>query len=180
MRCPACGTPLRDQARFCESCGQDISQVLGFSAEDRLDLGRRRCRGCGTPLPPYGIVCTYCQMDNTEKKSLISEKRARIILVIGGVLVIVAGLLSFAASVQLLLERMNNFDPDSTRVSALLFLCACAVIAAVLGFLPIVGRHFELSIVGGVFSLIGGGIFIGVFGLALILIGRKGFREKRP
>ena len=129
------------------------------------------------PLPPYGMVCTHCLMDNTEKTSLISGRSPRIILVIGGVLVVIAGLLSFAVTVQLLLESLDNIDPESHRVGALLFLCACALIASVLGFLPIVGRHFELSVVGGIFSLIGGGIFIGVFGLALIIIGRKGFRR---
>jgi hypothetical protein len=95
----------------------------------------------------------------------------------GGLIVIIAGLLSLAVTISLMLSEADTYVEDPSGFSIYLMLALCALFAICLGFLPIVRKNFRLSLAGGVFSLLGGAFFIGVFGLLLIVLGRKGFKD---
>ena len=95
----------------------------------------------------------------------------------GGLIVIIAGLISLAAVLSLSLPEVDTYAEDPTRFAIYIILAICAVFAIGLGFLPLLRRNFRISLAGGIFSLLGGAFFIGVFGLILIILGRKGFRD---
>jgi len=69
------------------------------------------------------------------------------------------------------------YAEDPTGFAIYIMLAMAAILAIGLGFLPLLRRNFRLSLAGGIFSLLGGAFFIGVFGLILIILGRKGFKD---
>lgn len=95
----------------------------------------------------------------------------------GGMIVIIAGLISLAATISLALPEVDNYAENPTEFAVYIMLAMFAVFAIFLGFLPIIRKSFTLSLAGGIFSLIGGAFFIGVFGLILIILGRRGFKD---
>lgn len=95
----------------------------------------------------------------------------------GGIIVVVAGLISLAATVTLAIEDADAGLQDTTGFAIYIMLALAAIFAIGLGFLPILRKNYRLSVAGGIFSLLGGAFFIGVFGLILIILGRKGFRS---
>lgn len=95
----------------------------------------------------------------------------------GGLIVIVAGLFSLAATISLALPEIDTYAEDTSGFAIYIMLALCAIFAIGLGFLPLMRKNFRLSLAGGVFSLIGGAFFIGAFGLLLIILGRKGFKD---
>jgi len=119
-------------------------------------------------------ICRYCFRDNSEKDP---GRRYGAILMAGGVIIILAGLLSLAATISLALPELNMYAEDPTGFAIYIMLAMAAILAIGLGFLPLLRRNFRLSLAGGIFSLLGGAFFIGVFGLILIILGRKGFKD---
>jgi len=49
INCPQCGTPNREESKFCGSCGQPLGAVSGVA-----------CAMCGTDNPPGNTVCSQC------------------------------------------------------------------------------------------------------------------------
>lgn len=173
MICPFCGGQASDSAKFCEHCG---SRLRSGQPSDVPRAGQisAKCRWCGLPLAQGDPICRYCYRDNSEKEP---GGRFRAILMAGGLIVIIAGLFSLAAVLSLALPEINTYDEDPSGFAIYIMLALCAILAIGLGFLPILRKSFRLSLAGGIFSLIGGAFFIGVFGLILIIVGRKGFKD---
>lgn len=92
-------------------------------------------------------------------------------------IIIIAGLISLAATVSLALPEADTYTENPTDFAVYIILAMFAIFAIVLGFLPLFRKDFRLSLAGGIFSLLGGAFFIGVFGLLLIILGRKGFKD---
>jgi len=138
------------------------------------DRPESKCRWCGLPLTKRDPVCRYCLRDNSEKDP---GRRLGAVLMAGGMIVIIAGLISLAATISLALPEVDTYAENPTEFAVYIMLAMFAVFAIVFGFLPLFRKNFRLSIVGGIFSLLGGAFFIGVFGLILIILGRKGFKD---
>ena len=67
LTCPSCGTPGRDDARFCASCGGALVRSCP-SCGVAVEAGARFCSSCGTPLAgPATPVATP-----TEERRVIS------------------------------------------------------------------------------------------------------------
>jgi hypothetical protein len=173
MICPFCGGPANDTAKFCEHCGRQLKSGLR-PYEPQADPTKAKCRWCGLPLTKGDPVCRYCYRDNSEKDP---DRKFGAILMAGGLIVIVAGLFSLAATISLALPDIDTYAEDTSRFAIYIMLALCAIFAIGLGALPLMRKNFRLSLAGGIFSLLGGAFFIGVFGLILIILGRKGFKN---
>lgn len=171
--CANCGQPVKDTARFCESCGAQLKSEPTSAGPSNVKEGAK-CRYCGLPLAGGDMVCRYCFRDNTLKKS---EGVTKGVLIAGGIIVVVAGLFSFSVTTSLAIADIDSYSQNPTDFAVYWLLDLAAILAIVLGVQPIRRRHFGLSVAGGVCSLIGGAFFIGIFGLVLILLGRKGFKD---
>lgn len=174
MICPFCGGVVNDTALFCERCGKRLR--AGTAAPQQADRGKDapKCRWCGYPLGWGNPICSYCLRDNSEKDPAL---KLGAVLTAGGLIVIVAGMISLAATIALALPEADSYAENPVDFSIYILLGMFAVLAIGLGFLPLKRKNFTLSLAGGIFSLLGGAFFIGVFGLILIIIGRKGFKE---
>lgn len=115
--------------------------------------------------------------------------------VIGGVLVIIAGVLAVIMAVTFILiepsdiERLDYpgmSDTDFTPADLEDILEVCGFIGIVFGAIAVIGgafalmrKQFAISVVGGVFGFIGMGYLIGgilgLVGLILIIISKKDF-----
>ncbi|MBQ3706621.1 MAG: zinc ribbon domain-containing protein [Clostridia bacterium] len=60
--CNKCGAALRDDARFCESCGSKVPEAAP---------PRRFCSSCGKELPADAAFCRFCgaQVQNSARRS---------------------------------------------------------------------------------------------------------------
>jgi amino acid transporter len=174
MICPFCGAGVNDTAIFCEKCGKRLRagtqappQTVGVKYESK-------CRWCGYPLTLGNPICSYCLRDNSERDP---NRKLGAMLAAGGLTIIVAGMISLAATIALALPEVDTYAENPTDFSIYIILGMFAVFAIGLGFLPLKRKNFTLSLAGGIFSLLGGAFFIGVFGLILIILGRKVFIE---
>ncbi len=173
MICPFCGAPVNDSALFCERCGKRLRS--GSLRNPPIpDPSESKCRWCGLPLAKADPVCRYCYRDNSQKGP---GRRLDAVLMAGGMIIIIAGLISLAATVSLALPEADTYTENPTDFAVYIILAMFAIFAIVLGFLPLFRKDFRLSLAGGIFSLLGGAFFIGVFGLLLIILGRKGFKD---
>ena len=64
MNCPVCGHPNRENARFCDECGERFARACG-SCQAELRPAAKFCDECGTPVA--GTAQTRAPADHTPK-----------------------------------------------------------------------------------------------------------------
>jgi predicted RNA-binding Zn-ribbon protein involved in translation (DUF1610 family) len=159
--------------KYCTWCGREVNAAAHV------------CPFCGkNPWGPWGRDRLDEEMYNQYVETVSpSHTKASGALILGGVLVLLAGVLALGQGILYVVigEAVSSYAPSG-------FLCLCGGIDILFGIFSIAAgvfsiqrRHFGLAIIGAVFGMLGLGLLIGfVFGLiGLILIAISGpeFRE---
>jgi len=175
------------------------SDSTDVAAQQRPDAPpTRQCVSCGRTIEWHSNVCSYCGHDyRTPLPGVAPPKNeSRVLPVIGGVLILIAGLAALGMGVwfmaldtqaiQDLEIDLDQFDMSLSELDDILFTCGAitmvfGVIAVIGGVFAIVRKHFGLAAVGGVFSILGLGFgvgaVVGLIGLILVTIGRRSFTK---
>lgn len=162
------------------------------------DMGQtppaRHCVSCGRAMDWQGNVCAYCGHDY-RYYAIPAGKPKTAKPVIGGALIIVAGVLAVAMGLMFVVVDASDLEewgvdpiPESgLSISELEeILGTCGVIVTVLGLIAILGgafaalrKGFPLAIVGGLFAMAGIGFLLGavlgLIGLILVAVSRNEF-----
>jgi len=154
----------------------------------------RQCVTCGRTIDWQANVCQYCGHD--FRMPLVQPAPPRSSKpVVGGVLIILAGVLSLAMSVMMVvidpadLEAWG-YDPSASYDMSLSdleeALGVCGAIGLVLALVAILGgtfavmrKSFAFAIIGGICAIIGFGFVVGsvlgLVGLILVALSRSEF-----
>ncbi|UCE90942.1 MAG: hypothetical protein JSV90_05825 [Methanobacteriota archaeon] len=152
--------------------------------------GSRICVSCGRSIALDANVCEHCGHDFRAPAK--EEKPKTVVPVIGGVLIILAGLMGLAMGgilVAIDVDDLDTYGVDVTGVTDVVedILTACGVIAIIVslivllgGFFGVTRKHWGIVIVGGVLGLfVIGPFFLGsvlsLIGLILVAVSRKEF-----
>ncbi len=153
--------------------------------------GSRKCVSCGREIAMDANVCQYCGHDYRQAGPAKPVEKSALSIV-GGVLILVAGVIGLAIGGLLLaidVDDLDQYGLDVVGVTDILedILTACGIIFIVLGLIAAVGgffgvmrKHWGLVILGGVL-----GLFIlspyliasllSLVGLILVAISKKDF-----
>jgi hypothetical protein len=153
----------------------------------------RNCIACGRSIDFSANVCAYCGHDyRGQAQAFVPIKQKSSKPVIGGVLILVAGILAVAwGAMYLALDINGLMDPADlpegvTWEDMQGIMDVCGIVFAVAGLVAVLGgmfglmrKHFALAIIGGICGLIGLGFFVGsllaLIGLILVAISRSEF-----
>ncbi len=194
--CPYCGGLMDDQASACGFCGKEVG-TGGSSAHSPAPMqglaGVRHCVACGRPISLDANVCPYCGHDYRLSMGMPAQVQKTWMPVVGGALVIVAGILAIAMGAMYMSFDASDFEdlgvalpPEFTAEDLEGMMVVCGVILFVFAIIAIVGgsfgirrRHFGFAIAGGVFGLLGLGFLVGsllaLVGVILVALSRKEF-----
>jgi predicted nucleic acid-binding Zn ribbon protein len=154
------------------------------------DGSSRICVSCGRSIAMDANVCQHCGHD--FRAPVQEEKKKTVIPVIGGVLIILAGLMGLAMGgilVAIDVDDLDTYGVDVTGVTDMVedILTACGIIAIIVslivllgGFFGVMRKHWGIAIVGAVLGLfVIGPFFLGsvfsLIGLILVAVSRKEF-----
>ena len=194
--CPSCGTEYSEMATFCGICGKELPKTAESTKPAELAApAERKCKWCGAPVGVYDIECPTCKRDlrwsaESTYSSPYTESGDEMYTtdsgnrnstpVIGGVLVMIAGILGlFEAFVVLWLGGALPVGGGGVTCCGLLMLLfAFAGIAG--GFFAATRSHFVLAIIGAVLVMGCIGplflcVILGLIGLILIAITKDQF-----
>ena len=152
--------------------------------------GNRICVSCGRTIAMDANVCQHCGHDFRAPPKEEVKKTA--IPVIGGVLIIIAGLMGLAMGGILIAIDADDLDTYGVDVAGVTdmvedILTACGVIAIIVslivllgGFFGVMRKHWGIAIVGGVLGLfVIGPLMLGsvlsLVGLIMVAVSRKEF-----
>lgn len=152
----------------------------------------RNCTSCGRAIAWDANVCQYCGKDYRAEAAAKPPHEKSALSVVGGVLILVAGVIGLAMGGILLaidVDQLADYGLDVAGVTDILedILTVCGIILIVLGLIAAVGgffgvmrKHWGLVILGGVI-----GLFIispyliasllSLIGLILVAISKKDF-----
>lgn len=195
-KCPYCESLVEERTAFCMFCGKEIgpaSPPTPSPAPTSGGAGIRYCVACGRPIQFDAGVCPYCGHDYRIAYGTPPQPSKSWMPVVGGVLIIVAGVLAAAMGAFYFTFEASDFEdlgvalpPEFTAEDLAGILAVCGAVLVVFAVIAIIGgffgfrrRHFGLAIAGGVFGLLGIGFFVGsllaLVGLILVAISRKEF-----
>ncbi len=154
--------------------------------------GTRRCVSCGREIAMDANVCQYCGHDYRAQAAPQGPKTKSWLSLVGGVLIVLAGLMGLAMGGILLainVEDLDQYGLDVVGVTDILedILTACGVIFIILGVIALIGgafgvlrKHWGLAVLGGVVGLlVMGPYFLGsifsLVGLILVIVAKKDF-----
>lgn len=62
VSCPACGSPVPEDVRFCTKCGADLPTLVNKNIQPikSNEIEQSVCPGCGKGNSPYTKFCTNC------------------------------------------------------------------------------------------------------------------------
>lgn len=171
--------------------------MMGTTTDPNPTTPGRNCVTCGRAIDWRANVCPYCGHDfrmvqGPPQKARTSKP------VVGGVLIIIAGILALAMGVMYIVLEPSDleswgYSPVSEADMSLSeiadLLGTCGAIELVFGLIAIVGgvfammrRSFVLSIAGGIFGMIGIGFLfgglLGLVGLILVAMSRSEFSAR--
>jgi hypothetical protein len=152
----------------------------------------RNCVNCGRSIAWDANVCQFCGHDYRAQATQPARHEKSALSLIGGALILVAGLMGLALGAIFLTIDVNQLDQYGISVSGATdmiedILNVCGTILVILGLVAILGgvfgvmrKHFGLVILGGVFGLLCiGPWFLGsllaLVGLILVAVARKDF-----
>jgi len=194
--CPSCGTEYSEMATFCGICGKALPKIAeSVKPATVATSAERRCKWCGAPAGAYDIECPTCKRDlrwsaesvysdygssgeemyTTESSSQTSAP------VIGGVLLIIAGVLGlFEAFIVLALGGAVAVAGSGFVTCCGLLMLLFALAGIVGGFFATTRSHFVLAILGGVLVMgcIGPiflSVILGLIGLLLVAVSKDQF-----
>ncbi|MEW5748485.1 MAG: zinc ribbon domain-containing protein [Candidatus Thermoplasmatota archaeon] len=125
----------------------------------------RMCVQCGKPIAQDANVCPYCGKDYRVQAAPAAKKKT-VMPLVGGILIVVGGVLALLAGIGLV-ASVGAFDSlmivDVEGVDMLEdLLTACGILFIIFGLIGLLGgvfaimrKHFGLAILGGIFALFG-------------------------
>lgn len=123
------------------------------------------CVQCGKPIAQDANVCPYCGKDYRVQAAPAAKKKT-VMPLVGGILIVVGGVLALLAGIGLV-ASVGAFDSlmlvDVEGVDMLEdLLTACGILFIIFGLVGLLGgvfaimrKHFGLAILGGIFALFG-------------------------
>lgn len=150
----------------------------------------RICVSCGRSIAMDANVCQHCGHDFRAPAK--EEAKKTVIPVIGGVLIILAGLMGLAFGglfIALDVSELDEYGLDEVGVTDMVddILTACGAIFIIVsiivllgGFFGVTRKHWGIAIVGGVLGIFVGlpmliGSVLSLIGLILVAVSRKEF-----
>lgn len=156
--------------------------------------GSRRCVSCGREIPMDANVCQYCGHDYRVQAGPAMPKEKSVLSLVGGILILIAGLMGLAMGGILLMaagnvDTLTDWGVDVAGVGDMLedILTVCGAIFIVLGLIAVLGgffgvmrKHWGIVILGGVLGLFVLGPYmlgslLALVGLILVAISKKDF-----
>ncbi len=154
--------------------------------------GSRKCVSCGREIPMDANVCQYCGHDYRVQAGPPAPKEKGMLSIVGGILILVAGLMGLAMGGILIAIDVDDLDQwgvDVAGVGDMIndIMDVCGVIFIVLGLIAVLGglfgvmrKHWGIAILGGVLGLfvIGPwmiGSLLALVGLILVAVSKKDF-----
>lgn len=123
----------------------------------------RMCVTCGRQIPNDANVCPQCGHDYRATMAGPAPKKKTVMPVIGGVLILIAGIMGLAAGGILLAIDLDELDQYGLNVAGDMLediMTVCGIIFLILGILAVLGglfgvmrKHWGLAILGGVVGL---------------------------
>ena len=150
----------------------------------------RLCVSCGRSIAMDANVCQHCGHDFRAPAPV--EKKKTALPVIGGALILIAGILGLVVGGVMLAIDADDLDQwgiDVVGVTDIVedILTACGAILVVLSLITALGgvfgimrKHWGIAVVGGVLGLFvigpfGLGSVLALIGLILVAVSRKEF-----
>ena len=150
----------------------------------------RMCVSCGRSIAMDANVCQHCGHDFRAPAPV--EKKKTALPVIGGALILIAGILGLVVGGVMLAidaEDLDQWGVDVAGVTDVVedILTACGAILVVLSLITALGgvfgimrKHWGIAVVGGVLGLFvigpfGLGSVLALVGLILVAVSRKEF-----
>lgn len=154
--------------------------------------GSRKCVSCGRDIAMDANVCQYCGHDYRVQVGPAKPTEKGALSIIGGVLILIAGLIGLAMGGILLaidVDDLDQYGLDVVGVTDMLedILTVCGIILVVIGLIVLVGgffgvmrKHWGLAILGGVLGLFligpwGLASLFSLIGLILVAVSKKDF-----
>lgn len=152
----------------------------------------RNCVKCGRSIAWDANVCQYCGYDYRAATAPAGPKEKSVLSLVGGILILIAGLLGLVMGAILLaidVDELDQWGVDVVGVTDVIedILTICGSILVIFGLIAILGgafgvmrKHFGLVILGGVFGLLcigpyGLASILGLVGLILVAVAKKDF-----
>ena len=178
--------------------GESVSDPAVAGGQPQPDAPpTRQCVSCGRRIDWNSNACPYCGHDYrmAQPGPAAPQKERSILPVIGGVLILIAGLAALGMGVAFMAfdaqdiedwVDLDELDVSLSELDDILFTCGAVVmvfgvIGVLGGVFAIVRKHFSLAVVGGIFSILGLGFVVGavvgLIGLILVFVGRSSFHE---
>jgi hypothetical protein len=156
--------------KFCGMCGRPVGMPFVTPDEARI----RHCVSCGRAVAWDVNVCQYCGHDFRAPKKEVPKDQ----LVAGGVLTILAGILSIVL-ITIIVSSENELTTQATAMALLLYVFGGLGIFG--GLLALMKRAFPVAVLGAACSIFGLGFFFGIPGLAMIIKSSTAFvRKEEP
>lgn len=189
-KCPLCGADGQDFQLSCTKCGKELLRTEKARPAVPVETGpaaapyaaTRACPICGRPMSVYASMCDYCSRpeptyDAFSEERYVGESE---LPVIGGILVLIAGVLGIFWGLVLLAGLASNQYVDSWSATCCSGLFALFGVIAVAGSFSAMGRRgLWFAVIGGVFGILSVGFFIGallsLIGIVLIAISHDEF-----
>ena len=170
MKCAKCGQDSPEGMSFCGKCGNALERPAVTQDAPR----NRYCVTCGRVISWEANVCQYCGHDFRPKPPAKPAEGDQ--LVLGGILSILAGIVSILLVAAVNLDG-SNMSNSEMLISSMLYLFA---VLAVIGGLSSLARvSYTLSVFGAACGVFGLGFFFGI--PALIFTARSpGEFERAP
>ncbi len=154
---------------------------MGTSAQPSA----RHCVSCGKEISNDANVCQHCGHDYRVPVAGVAPVKKTMLPVVGGVLILIGALLVVLMGLALVgsigaLDSIMLVDVEEVEVLEDA-MATCGIILLVMGLVGVLGgifgimrRHFGLAILGGIFALLGFGIFA-LIGIILIAVSKREF-----
>lgn len=173
MKCSQCGAEVPSGLKFCGMCGRPVGAPIVTPDEMRI----RHCVSCGRAVAWDVNVCQYCGHDFRAPPKDQAKDQSKDQLVAGGVLTILAGMLSIVLT-TIIVSSQNELTDQATAMAMLLYVFGALGVFG--GLLALMKRAFPVAVLGAACSVFGLGFFFGIPGLALIIKSSKAFVSREP
>jgi len=189
--CPFCGADGQEYQFNCTKCGKEIprgQKIDPLSGARTTSAQTKACPICGRPMDIYASQCSYCsrpEADYSYDDSQGSYAPETELPVIGGVLILIAGVLGLLHGLLTLgavgeVNALGYEVPGSVTCCAGL-MCLFGLIAVFGGYNAIKRGSVLLAIVGGILGILSIGFFIGallsLIGIILVAVSHAEFSE---
>lgn len=200
VKCPSCGSENPTYVSFCGSCGTSIPRELKVAQEgtpqqpasqlESESVPMKKCNWCGEPNKWNASFCIRCGRDPhghayLQGSETLDTRPESGLPVAGGVLTIIAGLLSLGMGLSFFFAESVVLSLGGYGSGTLCFcggLCILFGLAGMWGGINAIQRKkFMFSLAGSIMAMLGLGFFVGallgLIGTILIAVSKEEFED---